>query len=160
MNPPVAANSGVDNQICVDGTNEIAQHAVKKGETTLRTPSGAPMLGGSKTKLHQNSVSKKPWQLVQNGDLWSKVPTSVKAKNPKTIKLTKQKGHATQEMVDEGEVREADKEADHQSDRAADKGVVEEQQQLNWLGWKYAARLRAYARFMEKVHDFIIKVTK
>ena len=63
-------------------------------------------------------------------------------------------------MVDKGEVREVDKEANHQSDRAADKGVVEEQQQLNWLGWKYAARLKAYTRFMEKVHTLIIKVKK
>ena len=84
MNPPVAANIGVDNKICVDGTNEIAQHAIKKGETILRTPSGAPMLGGSKTKLHQNSVSKKPWQLVQNGDLWMKVEKRKEPENHQT----------------------------------------------------------------------------
>ena len=73
MNPPVAANIGVDNQTCVNGTNEIAEHAVKKGEAVLRTPNGAPILGGNKTRLHQKSVSRTPWQLVQNGDLWVKV---------------------------------------------------------------------------------------
>ena len=52
-------------------------------------------------------------------------------------------------MVDEGEVREVDKEANRQSDRDADKGAVEEQQEQNWLGWKYAARLKAYTRVME-----------
>ena len=30
MNPPVSANVGVDNKTCVDGTNEIIQHAIKK----------------------------------------------------------------------------------------------------------------------------------
>ena len=80
MNPPIAANIGVDNQTCVNGTNEIAEHAVKKGEAVLRTPKGAPILGGNKTRLHQNSVSRKPWQLVQNGDLWMKVEKTVIAK--------------------------------------------------------------------------------
>ena len=118
------------------------------------------MLGGTKTKLHQKSVSKKPWPLVQNGDLWMKMEAAVIAKNPKTVKLTKQKGHATEEMVREGKVREEDREGNRQSDRAADRGVTEEQEEVEFLGWKYAARQNAYVRLMARIHEFIIKVRK
>ena len=102
MSPPVSANIGVDNQTCVDGTNDIIGHAIQKAEAVLRNPQGAPKLGGTRTKLHQDSISRKPWQLVQNGDIWMKVEKTVKAKIPKTIKLTKKKGHATEEMVKDG----------------------------------------------------------
>ena len=61
----------------------------------------------------------------QNGDLWIQVERHVKAKNPEAVTFTKQKGHATQQMVDDGKVKEEDKEGNHQSDRAADKEVVE-----------------------------------
>ena len=77
MNPPVATNIGVDNQTCVDGTNDIAEHAIRKSETVLRTTGGAPILGGTKMKLHQKSISKKPWPLVQHGDLWMKMEKAV-----------------------------------------------------------------------------------
>ena len=146
----MGANIGIDNKACVDTSNDIIDHARRKAKTVLRTKGGAPILGGNKTKLHQPSANKKPWPLVRNGDLWCQVEKHVKAKNPEAVTFTKQKGHATQNMVDEGEVREVDKEANHQSDRAADKGAVEEQQEQNWLGWKYAARLKAYTRFMGK----------
>ena len=160
MNPPVAANIGVDNETCVNGTNDIAEHAVQRSNTVLRTTGGAPILGGTKTKLHQKSVSKKPWPLVRNGDLWMKMEEAVIAKNPKTVKLTKQKGHATEKMVSEGKVREVDREGNHQSDRAAELGITEEQKEVDHLGWKYAARQKAYGRLMARVHEFIIKVRK
>ena len=91
-------------------------------------------------KLHQKSAKKKPWQFVQHGDLWSKVENTVKANTPKTITHTKQKGHATQQMVDEGKVDADDKEGNRQSDRAADKGVVEEQKEVNCLGWSVCSK--------------------
>ena len=74
---------------------------MKKSETVLRTEGGAPILGGTKTKLHQKSISKKPWPLVPNGDLWMKMEKAVIAKNPKTVKLTKQKGHASKKEKSE-----------------------------------------------------------
>ena len=73
MSPPISANIGVDNKTCVDGTNEIIAHAINRSETVFRNPQGAPKLGGTRTTLHQGSISGKPWQLVQNGDLWMKV---------------------------------------------------------------------------------------
>ncbi len=36
-----------------------------------------------------------------------------------SVRTTKVKGHATQKMVDEGEVKEADKEGNDQADTAA-----------------------------------------
>ena len=88
------------------------------------------------------------------------VQKAVKAKNPKTVKLTKKKGHATEEMVEDDRVRREDKEGNDEADQAAENGVTEEQGELNHLGWKYAARLKAYTRFMDKAHSFIVKVRK
>ena len=45
----------------------LAEHAVQKSETVKRTPGGAPILGGTKTMLHQNSVSK---TTVATGPEW------------------------------------------------------------------------------------------
>ena len=160
MSPPVEASIGVDNKTCVDTGNDIIDHARLKANTVLRTKGGAPIFGSRKTRLHQPYASKKPWQLVHNGDLGVQDEKHAKVKNPEAATFTKQKGHATQQMVDEGKVKEEDKEGNHQSDTAADRGGVEEQQNLNVLGWKYAARLKAYRRFMEQVHNFIIKVRK
>ena len=53
MNPPVPTDIGVDNQTRVEGTNEIIQHAIRKAGAVLRTPAGAPELGGTRTELHQ-----------------------------------------------------------------------------------------------------------
>ena len=60
MNPPVPTNIGVDNQTCVEGTNETIQHEIGRAGAVLRTPAGAPKLGGTRTKLHQESISAKP----------------------------------------------------------------------------------------------------
>ena len=113
MSPPVEANIGVDNKTCVDTGNDIVDHARLKAKTVLRTKGGAPILGGRKTRFRQPSASKKPWQLVHNGDLWIQVEKHVKAKNLVAVTFTKQKGHATQQMVDEGKVKEEDKEGNH-----------------------------------------------
>ena len=63
-------------------------------------------------------------------------------------------------MVEDGRVKQADREGNDQSDKAADLGVTEGQEEVNYLGWKYAARLKAYTRMMTKIHEFIIKVRK
>ena len=89
-----------------------------------------------------------------------KSEAAVNSKNPGAIKLTKVKGHATEEMVQKGEVAERDKECNDQADKAADKGVVDEQGPLSYMGWKYVARMKAYTRFMGRIHQFIIKVRK
>ena len=119
MSPPISANIGVDNKTCVDGTNEIIEHAIHRSETVLRNPQGAPKLGGTRTKLHQDSIGRTPWQLVQNGDLWMKVEKTAKAKHQHTIKLTKKKGQATEEMVKDGRVRKEDREGNDEADKAA-----------------------------------------
>lgn len=160
INPPASTNLGVDNQTCVDGTSDIMQHAVQEARTNLKTPGGAPLRGGKKTKLHQTSANKRPWQLVQNGDLWMKVEKTVLSKNPKTVKLTKQKGHATKEMVEYGRVKEEQAEGNHQADTAADLGATEEQDEVNHLGWKYAARLKAYTRIRTRIYESVVKVRK
>ena len=84
----------------------------------------------------------------------------MEAKNPDTIKFTKVKGHATEQMVQDGEVVPEDKEGNDEADATAEKGVRTEQEDLNYMRWKYAARMKAYTRVMTQVHNFIIEVRK
>ena len=61
---------------------------------------------------------------------------------------------------EEGKVKEEDKEGSDEADKAPEQGVHKELEHLNFLGWKYSARMKAYIRFMSKIHDFIINVRK
>ena len=66
-------------------------------------------MGGSTTQYHRPSQRKKPWSLVKNGDLCQSIEEVAIAKGPNTIKASKVKGHATEEMIEAGIVRREDK---------------------------------------------------
>ena len=51
--------------------------------------------------MQRKSASKRPWPLIKNGDLWQSIEEVVVAKGPKSVKVSKAKGHATGEMVQE-----------------------------------------------------------
>ena len=82
------------------------------------------------------------------------------AKGPRAICITKVKGHATQEMVDEGTVKAAHKEGNDGADKGADKGAVEEQQELSDAARKYASRQWKYKKLMARMHLYIIHLRK
>ena len=77
---------------------------------------------------------------MKNGDLWGFFAESTLAKGPRAINLTKVKGHAAQEMVDEGRVDEEEKKGNAGADEGANKGAEEEQQGLSTVARKYAGR--------------------
>ena len=56
---------------------------------------------------------------MENDDLWKFFAESILAKGPRAITLTKVKGHATQEMVDEGRVDEEQKKGNDGADDGA-----------------------------------------
>ena len=78
------------------------------------------------------------------------------SKTPTAVKLTKVKGHATQEMVEKGDVQPEDKEGNDEADGAAEKGSVEEQPRTYHLARLYSSRQRAYEQLMSRIHLFII----
>ena len=60
------------------------------------------MLGGRSSALDRNTPYRKRWTQIRDGDLWELFEQIVKQRGPKSVRITKVKGHATQEMVDEG----------------------------------------------------------
>ena len=99
-------HSGIDNQTTVTMCNNIIEHQKKRKEVRLENEKGAMIIGGSTSHLHKKSMSKRPWDLVKNGDLWESIEEAIEEKGPRSVKVTKVKGHATNEMVEEGKVRE------------------------------------------------------
>ena len=67
------------------------------------------MLGGAKSKLHRQTPYKHKWAQMKDGDLWEHVAELVRERGPESVAITKVKGHATQQMVDEGKVEEKKK---------------------------------------------------
>ena len=100
---------GIDNQVTVTMCNAIKDHHLKRQEEKLYTEWVAMIIGGTQSPLHRKSQSKRPWELTSNGDLWKSIEEAIITKGPKTVKVSKVKGHATDEMVKEGKVKEEEK---------------------------------------------------
>lgn len=97
---------------------------------------------------------------MKNGDLWEFLGGIIIAKGPRAIIVTKVKGHATQEMVDEGRIDERQKKGNGGADDGANKGAGEAQQNLSTVARKYASRQWRYKRFMARMHAYIICLRK
>ncbi len=82
--------------------------------------------------LRKGKASKTNWMLVSDGDLWHHFEQAAKAKGPRSIRITKIKGHASQEQVDQGIYRTCDKLGNEQADHAAD--VAVKMHGIAWVG--------------------------
>ena len=58
----------------------------------------------------------KPWAMVNDGDLWEQASGIISQRGPASVKLTKVKGHATEEQVKQGTVRKDDLEGNNQAE--------------------------------------------
>ena len=66
---------------------------------------------------------KKPWGLQTDGDLWEQAWIGLLARGAGNQQMRKVKGHATDEMVNNGTVKKEDKVGNDKSDENADLGV-------------------------------------
>ena len=64
----------------------------------------------------------KPYELLVDGDLLALIHMLISVRGPRTTKISKVKGHADEELVRRGKVREVDKKGNDMADRAADFG--------------------------------------
>ena len=131
---------GIDNQTTVTTCADITEHHRKRMEAKLKNESGGLILGGKTSPLHRKSQSRRPWSLVKNGDLWQSIEEAVLAKGPRSVRVTKVKGHATDEMVNEGRVKPEDKAGNDVADKAADKGAEQTDVIAVALGYVYAKK--------------------
>ena len=80
------------------------------------------MLQGPIVRLLGRGCLVKPLLLVKDGDLIALVQYMIQARGRDTVRVTKLKGHATDEDVEQGRVRLADQVGDVEADAAADLG--------------------------------------
>ena len=156
--PTWAVNMGVDNSATVGKWTKVIEHQRKRSSAKLRSSDGGLRLGGETTPLHRESPFKKRWFLMKDCDLWRKFAESVKAKKPWAVWLTKVKGHATDEQVAEGTVKEEDKQGNEKADEAADRGSKEEQENLAIVAGLYSRRNKKYQQCTGRVQNFLLQI--
>ena len=76
------------------------------------------------------------------------------------MKISKVKGHATEEMVSEGKVKAEDKEGNDKADEAADQGATKSQGKVQKFAELYAWRQGMYRKIMATNQNFIVEVKK
>ena len=160
MQPKTATNIGIDNKATVEIGSCIIKHHIEWNRTNLYEANGAIRLGGTISKFHRPSPFSWPWERMKNGDIWKFFWQSVTAKGAWAVRLTKVKGHATQEMVDEGTVPLQQKEGNDGADGAADSGAVDMQDDLAKTTNKYAYRQWRYKKFIARVQSDIVYLRK
>ena len=74
------------------------------------------------------------------------------------MRISKVKGHATEEDVKNGKAREIDKMGNDAADMAANEGVRLHGDERRYIGDCYAYRQRHYEYFIRDIHNHIIEV--
>ena len=92
----------------------------------------------------------------ENGDLWEVFANIVRRRGPESVTISKVKGHATDEMVEEGRVRLQDKRGNDNADSAADKGATSSQKKVHRHGAMYSTRHLEYRTLMCRIHNYIV----
>ena len=97
---------------------------------------------------------------MKDGDLWRKFAEAVKANNPWVVKLIKVRGHATEQQVVEGFVREDDKQGNDNADEAAERGSSKEQEHLAVVAGLYSRRNKKDQQCTRRAQSFLLKIKK
>ena len=128
-----------------------------KGAVHLGTDSSSFMAKALNIHHHinQHTLPKRPWALQRDGDLWYMYYQHATAKTTTAITITKVKGHATDNMVDTGQVAAADKLGNDKADKAADEGVALFGSPTIQISKCYAKRHMAYSQFVADIHEHI-----
>ena len=99
--------------------------------------------------------------MQKDGDLWELLHETIKAKGPHTFLATKVKGHATDQMVAENEVKPEDKIGNDHADNVANEGVNMYRKDVLALGANLTKRHIAYSKFLKTLHDsFLYAILK
>jgi hypothetical protein len=107
--------------------------------------------------LRKGNKIKYNWQLVSDGDLWNHFEQAARAKGYKSIRITKVKGHAKQQQVNEGIYRQCDKDGNDQADRAADLATNMHGEDVVKVANILHGRHVKYTSFFHKVVKHIIE---
>ena len=106
---PIAAHIGIDNAAVVKTGGQIIEHLRRRAKERWFDDEAKRKLGSRASSLHKPTPFKERWAMMKNGDLWEVFAKIVQRRGPESVTISKVKGHATDEMVQEGQVRRADK---------------------------------------------------
>ena len=84
----------------------------------------------------------------------------VDAKGAEAVRISKVKGHATEEMVNQGKVKREHKEGNDASDEAADIGVEQHGNGLLGTSTFFAAKQKEYGLFMKEILKLLLDIMK
>ncbi len=97
------------------------------------------------------------YKVVSDGDLWEHFEKAVRAKGVHAIRITKVKGHVTQEQVDSKQYRAVDKKGNDKADQAADVGTALYGKDVIDTAKNLHGRHYRYTKFMLDVAKHIIE---
>ena len=129
-----------------------------KGPVHLGTDSQAFMTKANwiHGMISQDLQPKRPWALHKDGDLWDTYHAHVQTKGVHAVRISKVKGHATQDMIEDQTVRQIDKDGNDFADNAASEGVGVSGKPVIKPGARWAQRHRAYCEFLTKLYEYLI----
>jgi hypothetical protein len=134
----VPTHLAADNLCFINGANVIIRAVnrnISLGENILSTPDFAYRF-------------RKHWALIPDGDLWRLFYVLTKARTPHSLRVTKVKGHATQEHLDSGSISTNDREDNFAADDIAGRYWTDTNPSLSkWVNFM-ALRHRNYSNFM------------
>ena len=89
--------------------------------------------------------------MINDGDLWEQASGIINQRGPASIKLTKVKGHSTEEQVKQGKVTQEDHDGNNRADDLADKGVEAHGPDICGIGTLFAKRHGAYTKLVGRM---------
>ncbi len=103
---------------------------------------------------------RKPWGLCRDGDLWAVLQHAVKSQTPKSIAISKVKGHATDQLVFDGVATQNDKDGNDAADEHVSDAYNLYGAGLLSLTNLCAARHTEYVRFMTAYIHMLVDIYK
>ena len=107
--------------------------------------------------LRSRKPHKVRWGTTPDGDLWHHFEQAAKAKGPSSIRITKVKGHITQQQVLNNTHRACDKAGNDKADQAADVAVKLHGDDVTSVARILHTRHRFYTKFMHLVTKHIVE---
>ena len=93
---------------------------------------------------------------MKDGDLWQVFADLMKQRGSQSVWITKVKGPATKEMVEEGKVELDEKRGNDGADKAADMGAKDSQEKVHRFGEMSCLRHKCYRTLMCRIQHFVV----
>ena len=148
---------GIDNKAVVDRAcrlrglaQELCQ--TRDDDVAMRTRVGRAFEVARKLRRPEA----KHWQLQKDGDVWHAIWRVILAKGPGAIKVSKVKGHATAEDIEEGKATAVDKAGNDVADSLVRNATALHGKGTVGLAYWLEGRHKAYCKMMGEIQQFII----